>query len=360
MPLHQSAGQPAALDNRSDIDASPASLRLLADGIVLEQRALADAIARLSTTLESLRGRDAVFSAAVAPLEPCGPGTSVSQSLPPTIGSPAIAVYCLGSFQMCLSGTPMDTWRAVKPRALFQYLVSHRQRPVPREALIDALWPNPETAPASTALKVVVHRVRKLLRLTAREVEIQATEDGYWLDGADLWVDVEEFERWCLAGRRYDADGRWADAAACYAHAAELYRGDFLEDVAEEWVVLRRERLKDQYLHALARLTDAAFANLDFQQCIEHCQQILAHDPCREQAYRILMLCYARLGQRGRVRRWYEVCVRTLRGELEVEPEPETQATYRRAMAGDLSESRVVRVLTGESPAGNRQETYAR
>ena len=89
----------------------------------------------------------------------------------------------------------METWRAIKPRALFQYLVSHRQRPVPREALIDALWPNPETAPASTALKVVVHRVRKLLRLTARQVEIQATEDGYWLDGPDLWVDVEDFER---------------------------------------------------------------------------------------------------------------------------------------------------------------------
>jgi hypothetical protein len=234
MPLHQPAGQPAALDNRDDIDASPATLRLLADGIVLEQRALADAIARLSTTLDSLRGRDPVFGGTAKPTESRGAAAQIASPVQPPVGSPAIAVYCLGSFQMCLSGTPMDTWRAIKPRALFQYLVSHRQRPVPREALIDALWPNPETAPASTALKVVVHRVRKLLRLTARQVEIQATEDGYWLDGADLWVDVEEFERWCLAGRRCDADGRFSEAAACYGRATNLYRGDFLEDVSEE------------------------------------------------------------------------------------------------------------------------------
>ena len=222
---------------------------------------------------------------------------------------------------------------------------------------MDALWPDPDTAPAGTALKVVVHRVRKLLRQTARHLEIQATEDGYRLDGADLWVDVEEFERSCVEARRHENEGQFGDAAACYARAATLYRGDFLEDVPDEWVVLRRERLKDLYLLALARLTDAAFADLDYEQCIERCQQILAHDPCREQAYRVLMLCYAHLGQRGRVRRWYEVCVRTLRGELDVDPEPDTQATYEAAMAGNLSRAHAGYASFHESPSGNRRVT---
>ncbi len=154
-----------------------------------------------------------------------------------------------------------------------------------------------------------------------------------------------------------ETTGRMGDAAANYARAAMLYRGDFLQDVPDEWVVLRRERLKDLYLMALARLTDAAFADHDYDQCIERCQQILAHDACREQAYRILMLCYAHLGQRGRVRRWYEVCVRTLRGELDVDPDAETQATYEQGMSGNLSRLHAGFMPFREPPAGNRAVT---
>ena len=42
----------------------------------------------------------------------------------------------------------------------------------------------------------------------------------------------------------------------------------------------------------------------------------------------------ARLGQRGRVRRWYDICVRTLRIELDAVPEPETESLYRLALTG--------------------------
>jgi DNA-binding SARP family transcriptional activator len=296
--------------------------------------ALAEAIARLSATLDTLRGADTLFNSSAVSLGSRSNGVLSAQ---PANSMPAIAVYCLGTFQLSLRGRQVDTWRAVKPRTLFQYLISHRQRAVARDTLVDALWPDPDTAPSGSALKVVVHRVRKLLKQTTPGLEIQATDEGYRLDGQELWVDVEEFERWCYVGRRYEGDGRAEEAAASYARAASLYRGDFLEDVPDEWVILRRERLKDQYLLALARLADAAFADLDYEQCIERCQQILTHDPCREQAYRFLMLCYAHLGQRSRVQRWYDVCVQTLRSELDVEPEADTRDTYSRAMAGNHS-----------------------
>jgi DNA-binding SARP family transcriptional activator len=353
MSIDQTQLHSAARIPRADV-AHATTQRTWADGMLLEHQALADAIASLSLTLKSLREIDATINSSVAADRNLG--ATASQSAP-LAASPPVAVHCLGTFEMLLNGKPIETWRAVKPRALFQYLVSHRQRPVPREALIDALWPDPDAAPAGTALKVVVHRVRKLLRQTARRLEIQATEDGYRLDGPDLWVDVEEFERSCIEARRHEMEGGIEEAAASYTRAASLYRGDFLEDVPEEWVVLRRERLKDLYLLALARLTDAAFAKFDYEQCIERSQQILAHDPCREQAYRVLMLCYAHLGQRGRVRRWYEVCVRTLRGELDVDPDPDTQATYEQAMAGNFSRLNAGITPIRESPGGNRHVT---
>jgi DNA-binding SARP family transcriptional activator len=159
-----------------------------------------------------------------------------------------------------------------------------------------------------------------------------AHEAGYQLSAADLWLDVEEFERCCVAGRRLERQGRMAEALGAYARAADLYAGDFLGDSWDDWVVFRREGLKDQYLFVVAKLADAALVDGDFQGCIVRCQQLLVHDRCREDTYRTLMLCHARLGQRDRVRCWYELCVRTLRSELGVEPEAETVALYRRAI----------------------------
>jgi DNA-binding SARP family transcriptional activator len=153
-----------------------------------------------------------------------------------------------------------------------------------------------------------------------------------------MWVDVEQFERSLLRGRQLEGAGQAAAAVVEYSYAADLYHGDFLLDVTDEWAVLRRERLKDQYLHVLERLTDAALAAGDYDGCIDRCQKILEHDQCREDAYRALMVSHARLGQRGRARRWYEVCVSSLRSTLDVDPEPETQLTYRRAIAGEFSQ----------------------
>ncbi|HLZ26178.1 MAG TPA: BTAD domain-containing putative transcriptional regulator [Chloroflexota bacterium] len=255
-------------------------------------------------------------------------------------GPAALAVHCFGPFQLLVGGNPIDIWRSARARALFQYLVSHRAHPVTRNAVLEALWPDPEATPASTSLKVVVHRLRKALGTVDADgpIDIQAGEDGYQLSAVGMWVDIEQFDRSLSRARQLEGAGQAAAAILEYSCAADLYHGDFLLDVGDEWAVLRRERLKDQYLHSLERLTDAALAAGDYDGCIDRCQLILEHDHCREDAYRALMVSHARLGQRGRSRRWYEVCVESLRTNLDVDPEPETQLTYRRAVAGEFSQ----------------------
>jgi DNA-binding SARP family transcriptional activator len=81
----------------------------------------------------------------------------------------------------------------------------------------------------------------------------------------------------------------------------------------------------------LAHLADAAFCAGNYQRCIQFSQRLLEKDNCREDTYRTLMICHAQLGQFGRVRRWYELCVRTLRTVLDIEPSPETEDVYRQS-----------------------------
>ncbi len=314
-----------------------AALATAVRAALIEQEKLAEAVAQLGEAVETrVRRLGEQLSSLIGLLE------CISDPGLPAIVPPArrVAVYCLGPFQLLIDGAPVQQWRSGKARALFQYLVAYRDRRVPRDALIEALWPDPDALAAGTSLKVTVHALRQTLAQFEPAghpplLSIETQDCGYRLTATDLWVDVEEFERRCALARRLERQGRHAEALALFARAADLYRGDFLEDTWEEWAIFQRERLKDCYLQALARLADAAFAAGDYESCIIRCQQMLEKDRCREDAYRMLMLCHACLGQRGRVRCWYELCVHTLRSELEVDPEPETVRLYQRALRGE-------------------------
>lgn len=307
---------------------------------LVEQEMLAEAVAQLGDAVETQVRRLGEHLSSLIGLLDNTSGSGVSTSATMVARTGRVAVYCLGPFQLLIDGRPVQQWRSGKARALFQYLVTYRDRPVPRDVLIDALWPDPDALAAGTSLKVTVHALRQTLAQLEPAghppfLAIEAQDCGYRLTASDLWVDVEEFERCCALARRLERQGRINAALTLFARAADLYRGDFLEDTWEEWAVFRREGLKDCYLHALARLADAAFAAGDYQGCILRCQQMLEKDRCREDTYRMLMLCHARLGQRGRVRCWYNLCERTLQTELDVDLEPETVRLYKRLLSGE-------------------------
>jgi two-component SAPR family response regulator len=247
-------------------------------------------------------------------------------------------VRCLGGLEVRCAGRPMVNWRSGKARAVFEYLVTHRLRPVPRDTLVQAIWPDPDALASGTSLKVAVHALRQILvegpgNGLPSGLEVIVHEATYLLHAPRLWVDVEEFERCSAIGDRLEVSGQAQAALDVYERAAELYRGDFLAESLDDWVVFRREGLKDQYLHILAKLADARLRVEDYDGCIAVCRKLLEQDNCREDTYRLLMVCHARLGQRGRVRRWFELCVQTLRTLLDTEPEPETYRIYRWASA---------------------------
>jgi DNA-binding SARP family transcriptional activator len=308
-----------------------------------EQRVRTETIGLLLAALDEQQKRlGADLSAALGALGgPDLPASGCDQvaTFSPLPSAGPTQVRCFGALEVLVGGVPVDGWRSGKARAVFEYLVTHRRRPVPRDQLIHALWPDPEALASGTSLKVAVHALRQIFSSTvvrgqASPLTVVAHESTYQIVSPELWLDVEEFERCCALGQRLEATGQASDALAMFDRAAELYRGDFLPDSWDEWAIFRREGLKDQYLFILAKLADARLRSGDFDNCIRLCRLLLEQDPCREDTYRTLMLCHAELGQRGRVQRWFELCVQTLRSALDTEPEPETLRVYQRARGG--------------------------
>lgn len=272
-----------------------------------------------------------------------GPATPISAAGPavgPTLNlerqaapaepaaGPTLTAYLLGQFRAMLNDQPVENWPSSRGRAIFKYLLTHRDRPAPRDVLMDLFWPDSGPEEARNSLNVALHGLRQALRSAAAVpvVEFCRDEGAYRLHpNLHLWLDVDEFERHVQAGCAMEAAGQFAAAAAGYEVAAGLYQGDFLaDDPYEEWPVLHRERLRLAYLDTLDRLGRIYFSQGRYAACATLCQLLLARDNCREDAHCRLMRCYSRQGQRHLALRQYQVCVRALHDDLGVAPAPAT------------------------------------
>jgi DNA-binding SARP family transcriptional activator len=252
-----------------------------------------------------------------------------------------LQVYCLGSFDVRLDGERIERWRSLKAKSVLKYLVSQRRQPVSKDVLMERLWPEWDPDLANNNLKAAMHALRQTLSLFSNGENdlpyILFREGNYLINPeVELWLDTEEFEQQWNAGRRLEREGRLTKAIREYELAEKLYRGDYLEDdLYEEWTLLRREALKDTYLAILGKLSDHSMAAADYESCIVYSQKILAKDSCREDAYRRLMCCYSRLGQRNRALYWFKICEKIIKAELDTSPDRETAALYHQMLKGE-------------------------
>jgi len=252
-----------------------------------------------------------------------------------------LEVKCLGRFETRSSWNGVERWRSIKAKSVFQYLITRRRQPVVKEVLMEMLWADCDPRAASNNLKAAVHGLRQTLGSlfeSNKDFDYVLFLQGSYLINPeiDLWLDVDEFERHWELGQRFDKEQKSSEAIREYEMAEAIYQGDYLEDEPyEEWTLLRREALKDIYLLILGKLADNSMNNGDYDSCVTYSQKILAKDPCREDAYRRLMCCYHRLGQRNRALRWYEICRRIIKAELDTAPDPETSALHHRLIRND-------------------------
>ena len=242
-----------------------------------------------------------------------------------------LTVHLLGQLKVRLDDVAVDDWPSGRGRSLFKYLVTHRDPWPRREVLMDAFWPEAAPAAARNSLNVAVHGLRRAFRDRAG-VQVVVLEDGAYRlgPGLRLWLDVDEFELHVAGGRRLEAAGDLAGAAAEYERAVALYQGDFLaDDPYEDWPVMTREHLLLAYLDVLDRLSGLYFGQHQYGACVALCRLLVERDPCREDAHRRLMRCFTRQGQPHLALRQYQACADALDQDLGVDPDPATAALAR-------------------------------
>lgn len=263
-------------------------------------------------------------------------GNSVSAATTGTVGTepaaPVLAAYLLGPFQALVNDQLIADWLNCKGKAIFKYLLLNRNGPVAKEVLMEIFWPEAEPEAARNNLNVAIHRLRRALGRGDGEFPFVLFCDGHYLlnPNLEIWTDADWFlvhaQRASELERDRQLDGAMREYAACVA----LYQDELLaEDRYDQWLSPLRQQFRDRYLHILDRVSRMQFDRRDYASCTTTCAKILAVDACNEGAHRMLMRCYARLGQPQLAQRQYQTCIRALNRELGIPASAETTGLYR-------------------------------
>ena len=309
---------------------------------------VAAATNRFGPVLEALMqmGVDRSSSLGIGALQATSKETAIKENPPfhlmATMAIPTLEVYCLGTFKVRAGWMTIQHWYSIKAKSLLKYLISQQGRSVSKEVLMEALWPGCEPQLANNNLRAAVRALRQALcqpYCTGSNFAWVLFQDGNYMINSkvDVWTDVRQFEYHWIRGLQLERLGESSKAIIEFESAEAVYRGDYLEDDQyEDWTLLRREALKDTYLALLGKIGNYFMEIGDYQSAIGYCQKTISRDCCREDAYRRMMICHSRLGNRNRALVWYKLCERTINAELGLSPDRQTQTVYQQLLKDEI------------------------
>ncbi len=300
-----------------------------------ETRSEVEAAARVERALQerlaALLRLAAGHSLRSRPLPSVAPAEPATGRAPET--EARLAVHCLGPLRVVRADRMLGAWPQRRSKAILEYLLVHRDRPVPKELLMELLWPEAGTTAARNNLNVAVHSLRRFLRdVDPDGPHVLFQDDCYFLNPElNLWLDAQEFTGLVAMGRRCWHAGDRAGHLRALQSAEALYQGELFEgDRYDDWILPLRRELADSYLGVLEQLRDHYLAVGDFAACTAVSRKILNADPCREHAHCELMRCYARQGHPHLALRQYHECRAALHDEIQATPSDATREVYQK------------------------------
>ena len=214
----------------------------------------------------------------------------------------AVRLRCLGGFSLAIDGVEVDL-SAVKPRAraLLRLLALHQGRPVHRETLAEALWPEAGQAAGMRSLQVAISALRRVIEpSSARGGSQLVVRDGdsYRLSLPDAGAsDVAEFEAARTTARKAAVGGDDEAARTALERARAAYSGDLLpEDGPAEWVVKSRDRLRLEAVELASVEAGLALDAGDPAGAAAACTWALALDPYQDCLWRQLVRAHELAG----------------------------------------------------------------
>jgi LuxR family maltose regulon positive regulatory protein len=234
-----------------------------------------------------------------------------------------LRVYCLGQVRILKDSQPIDSVTLRRAgRDMFLYLLFNRS--ATREQLCELFWPDTTPQKSRQNFHTTLFRIRQVLG----ESVVLLDNQRYQIHPeVEVWCDAMEHEKLVRKARVLPArDARTEDMLR---RAVGLYFGDFLPEVDAEWVVTRREALRESYIDALAALGECARSRSDLIEALTVFRRAAELEPYREDIHQRIMMIYAARGDKQKIVTHLSTLKKQFRRDLGAEPSVETLSLAR-------------------------------
>jgi len=240
-----------------------------------------------------------------------------SQVVP--LSAPELTITTFGKTQVkigehAITGTE---WKSQNARDLLLLLLMHPEG-LTKEEVGAIFWPDSSPAELKLRFKNTIYRLR---HAAGKDVIIFEDDIYSFNRGMDYEADFETFVREMDLAK---GAGSAAEQIQHLRAAIRVYKGVFLPDLSEEWLLAERERYRQMYISGMLTLAELLLEQGEFSDAVSVAGQLLIEDPCNEHMARIAMRAHAAQGDLAAVVRQYELCAQALREEYGTRPSVQT------------------------------------
>jgi DNA-binding SARP family transcriptional activator len=252
---------------------------------------------------------------------------------------PRLRIETLGGFQVFRGDSSLEEkdWDRNQPKKLLKAIISHGNQRIPKEILMEDLWPEENPEAAERNFKTPLQRLRKSLEPAIHEEfgssYVHLHDNFVILDHELCQVDVDLFLSLLKKGDEKEKEGDIKSALSFYDKAIEIYKGDFLpEELYAPWVDAKREELTGKYIEILNRLANLHERQGSLGKAIACHKKAIQADPLSDESCQRLMTLYYNRGMVNEALRAYEACRKALETGLNTNPDPTTTALYKKIL----------------------------
>jgi DNA-binding SARP family transcriptional activator len=243
-----------------------------------------------------------------------------------------LRISLFGTIRVRHEGHPAPMRVTPGSQALLAFLLLQRNGGLSREVLAAQFWKDHSQKRSRSCLNTALWRLRNVLEPdgTPRGTYLLTTSAGKvafnW--ESDHWLDVAVFEEQAHRALGTSVPALQEQDVRELQNALRLASRELLEGFYDDWALAERERLRLLYINSLIHLLRYHQHHRNLTEALACAEQILEHDPLREEVVRDLMRLLEANGQRPQALQRYLDYRETLSAELNAPPMEETQALY--------------------------------
>ena len=154
---------------------------------------------------------------------------ALKEPITPKQVNDVLYIKTFGGLEVYNSHKPVN-WKGPKTEELFAFLISHYEKGIHKELIIEHLWHDYDYNRALSNMQTALYRVRQALNDMGDYIQIKFSCDNYYVEFKSIHFDLLEFTNLL---EKIDVVNERTIALA--EHAIHLYKGEYLEKNAYLW-----------------------------------------------------------------------------------------------------------------------------